>query len=178
MTKLKLTVQFKKHPNAVSVDDPAKIREIGFKVTTKLESDTSVVSELQDRYTLEQWCKDKFWASERSNDNSSWVDGNWVKTSWHIDKFGKTTDAGDWSSDKTSTTFEDEPGFLGLSGTNGRALIKNQRLGDYEVTFKWKVKDGSQVIMETNEATLKASPDNNNNITYVIPRNISIDKEL
>jgi hypothetical protein len=167
MSKLTLKVKACKHPNAVNIDNPSVVREIGFKVTTTLTSDVPASSTLQEKYKLVQYVTDKYWLQTRDTDTSTvWVDGGWNTTAWERDQFGKDDDQGEWNSTQSETTFYDEPGFLGTQGQHARALNKRQRLGYYEISFKWKVYDGGILLKETEVITLKADPDNSNNIAY------------
>jgi hypothetical protein len=166
--KLTLTVVAAKHPDTVDSDDPSTVREIGFKVTSTLTSDTQVAETLQDSYRLEQWVKDKYWLDTRDSDSSTdWETGDEEGTDWERDEFGGEDDHGVWFSTRSETQFLDEPGFLGMGGgANARALTRRQRLGSYEIWFKWKIFDGGTLLLETGEIALKADPDDANNITY------------
>lgn len=167
MGQLTLKVEASKYPGAADRDDPSTIREVGFKVTTTLSSDTAAFSTLQEKYKLEQWVTDKYWLRTREQDTSTaWVDGNWETTRWERDQFGGDNDRGEWDSDKNTTTFLDEPGFLGTRGLHARALDKTQQLGDYEISFKWKIYDGARLLKETEVITLKAEPNDNDDIIY------------
>ena len=167
MGQLTLKVEASKYPGAADTDDPSIIREVGFKITTTLSSDTAAFSTLQEKYKLEQWVTDKYWLQTREQDTSTvWIDGDWETTRWERDQFGEDNDQGEWNSDRTTTTFFDEPGFLGRSGPNARALDKKQRLGDYQISFKWKVYDGTRLLKETEVITLQAEPNDNDDIIY------------
>ena len=176
--RLTLQVTFEIHPEATRVDDPTKVRQIGFKVTTVLKADggRKFYSPLQERYKLVQEVADSHWVSERENANSDWYDGGLVSRGFERDQFGKKGDGGTWDSNENETIFWDEPGFLGTGQRHGTALRPNQRLGDYEIRFKWYVSDLSENgkrIIATGEYILKASPDDFNVITYTIPENFS-----
>ena len=173
MGTLQLLVVVQKHEDAVETDDAnaSEKREIGFRVTTTLiaSSDIKKVFEtLQNKYKLEQWVTDKYWLQTRDTDTSTnWKDGKEQGTAWERAQFGEEGDKGDWGSSREETFFSDQPGFLGKGKRSSQtALPKTQRLGYYEITFKWKVFDGSNLLKETEEITLKAAPDDSGNINY------------
>ena len=61
METLTLTITFTKHPDTVPKDNPdIDNRNIGFKVTTTLESDIPASESLQDKYKLVQYVKDNY----------------------------------------------------------------------------------------------------------------------
>ena len=164
---LSLRVVANKHNNAVSKDNPSAVREIGFKVTATLTATGSDISPstLQEKYPLEQWVTDKFWLQTRPSEKSSqWTDQKEQSTGWQRDEFGRDEDRGEWHSERHQTKFSDEPGFLGRDKRHGRGLNTLERLGDYEISFYWKV--GSKPPFKTEIITLKAEPDDDSNITY------------
>ena len=167
---LKLRVDTQKHENSADVDNPDNgDRSFGFRVNATLTLNRDVASTLQETYRLEQWVKDSSWQQSRADatnnaEHSTWIDEAELNRDWERDEFGEIEDRGEWNSTKNQTRFQDEPGFLGDT-----KLSNLYRLGNYSVTFKWKVFNGDALLLETEEFTFEADPDDNGNVTYVIP---------
>lgn len=180
METLTLTITFTKHPDTVPKDNPdIDNRNIGFKVTTTLESDIPASESLQDKYKLVQYVKDNYFIQYRSSDTSDdWADyPPETNNDYARDEFGEIDDRGVWFSEPKKTTFLDEPGFLG-DGINGQALPNTQRLGTYKVEFYWDIMNGDEKLLTTPKFTLEADPDDDGVIDYKIPDGYEIEVEV
>lgn len=167
---LVLKVENQKHEDSADNDNPDNgERAFGFRVNATLTLDRNVASTLQETYRLEQWVKDSSWQQSRPNADqdaahSDWKDEHEEVRAWERDEFGEVDDKGEWNSTRNETRFHDQPGFLGNT-----KLSNLYRLGEYIVTFKWKVYNGRDLLLETEELTFKADPDDNGIVSYTVP---------
>jgi hypothetical protein len=170
MPMLTFAVDISKHKDACTYDDPSRDkRQIGFKVTATLRSDTLVASTLQETYKLQQYVKDSYWLKRRPNEKSEWTDTEVQGSSeWIRDSFGFDDALGNWHSTREETIFWDEPGFLGVGARHGAALSKLECLGYYEIQFKWEIAGPGQRLRNILPTTLKADPDDQGLIKYSI----------
>ena len=181
--RLTLIIVAARHPQSVDTDNPdVANRQIGFKFTVELKLTNPAASTAQETYKLEQFVKDKYWLSTRPNDTSAdWTDRDWDGSddTWELDSFGFTDAIGEWDSDRDRTIFWDQPGFTGARGRHTQALPKTQRLGYYEVSFKWKVTNvGTGKYREFPALTFKADPNDDGSIQYTVPPDCSFSFRL
>ena len=146
------------HADAVDAEPHDKDHAVGFKMPVKFIVDPAfALINVSDRFSFLQYVKDEY----EVQDSAGTPTLTQAYGAWNLDDYGFDDAKGDWSSDHSTTSWEDTPGFV-----EGREIPAGNVLSKYEVKFFWEVKDKGKSIHKTNEITLTAESDDKDNVTY------------